>query len=70
MNKQLSPKQTKLLRCIKSRIASERDPSYRELANLMKMKSINSVSVMLKILERKGYVRLTPFAARSIEVIG
>lgn len=68
MNRQLSAKQTKLLRFIKSRIAAERDPSYRELADLMKMKSINSVAVMLKILERKGYVKLTPFEARSIQV--
>ena len=72
MNKQLSTKQAKLLRFIKSRIKSrieaERDPSFRELAKLMKMKSPNSVFVMLKILERKGYVKLTPFEARSIQV--
>ena len=68
MNKQLSAKQAKLLRFIKSRIEAERDPSFRELAKLMKMKSPNSVFVMLKILERKGYVKLTPFEARSIQV--
>lgn len=70
MNKQLSTKQAKLYRFICSRIKAERDPSYREMADHMGMASINSVAVMLAILERKGYITRAKFEARSVQVTG
>lgn len=69
MNKQLSTKQAKLFRFIKSRTAKEADPSFREMADHMGMASVNSVSVMLAILERKGWIKKTYNEARSIEVL-
>ncbi len=66
MNKQLSTKQAKLYRFICSRIKAERDPSFREMANHMGMASVNSITVMLAILERKGYITRSKFEARSI----
>lgn len=68
MNKQLSTKQAKLYRFICNRIKAERDPSFREMATHMGMASINSVSVMLAILERKGYITRSPYVARNIQV--
>ena len=67
MNKQLSTKQAKLYRFICSRIKAERDPSFREMANHMGMASVNSITVMLAILERKGYITRSKFEARSIQ---
>jgi repressor LexA len=45
-------------------------PSVREICNAVGLRSTSSVHAQLAMLERKGYIRRTPFKSRSIEVIG
>lgn len=43
-------------------------PSFRELAKIMKIKSLNTVSVHLKTLERKGYINHPRYRSRMIQL--
>lgn len=43
-------------------------PTVREIARAMAIKSPNGVVVHLEALERKGWIRRRPNAARGIEV--
>lgn len=69
MNKQLTAKQAKLFKFIKSRTAREADPSFEEMATHMKVTSKNSIYAMLAILERKEWIRKPYGEARAIEVL-
>ncbi len=44
-------------------------PTYREIAEGLKMASVSTVVYHLDALQRKGYIRRTDNAARSIEVL-
>ncbi|HHY34051.1 MAG TPA: transcriptional repressor LexA [Firmicutes bacterium] len=44
-------------------------PSVRELCDLLGLKSTATVHTYLRTLERKGYIKRTPFRSRALEVV-
>lgn len=63
--------QQRILQFLTQRISRGQNiPSVREICNAVGLKSTSSVHAQLSMLERKGYIRRTPFKSRSIEVVG
>jgi len=63
-------KQRKILRFIQNRISKDgRPPTIRETAAWFGFKSTGTVRDYLKILAKKGYLRLTPKKSRAIELV-
>lgn len=44
-------------------------PSVRELCDLLGLKSTATVHTYLRTLERKGYIKRTPFRSRALELV-
>jgi repressor LexA len=71
MKEKLTEVQQKILQFLTNRISRGHGvPSVREICHTVGLKSTSSVHAQLAMLERKGYIRRTPFKSRSIEVIG
>ena len=70
MNSKLTKKQTLILNFI-SDFIMENDavPSYREIAAGLNLSSVASVAEHVNNLIEKGYLKKTPGAARSLEVV-
>ena len=65
----ITPKQRKILRFIQNKISHEsRPPTIREIASWFGFKSTGTVRDYLKILAKKGYLKLTPKKSRAIEL--
>ncbi|MFC1709441.1 transcriptional repressor LexA [Candidatus Omnitrophota bacterium] len=65
----ITPKQRKILRFIQSKISKEsRPPTIREIASWFGFKSTGTVRDYLKVLAKKGYLKLTPKKSRAIEL--
>ncbi|MCR4428859.1 MAG: transcriptional repressor LexA [Caldiserica bacterium] len=63
--------QQRILQFLTQRISRGQGvPSVREICNAVGLKSTSSVHAQLSMLEKKGYIRRTPFKSRSIEVVG
>jgi SOS-response transcriptional repressor LexA len=69
MNRQLTQKQAKLYRFIKSRASRDADASYREMMAHMGVRSTSVIAAMLGRLEAKGWIRRHPGETRAVEVI-
>lgn len=68
--KDITPKQTKVLRFIQNKISHEgRPPTIREIAFWFGFKSTGTVRDYLKALTKKGYLKLTPKKSRAIELV-
>ncbi|MBE3520331.1 MAG: transcriptional repressor LexA [Firmicutes bacterium] len=66
----LTKHQEKALRIIQSSIQQRGyPPSVRELCDLLGLKSTATVHTYLRTLERKGYIKRTPFRSRALEVV-
>lgn len=67
--KDITPKQSKILRFIQNKISHEgRPPTIREIASWFGFKSTGTVRDYLRILAKKGYLKLTPKKSRAIEL--
>ncbi len=65
----ITPKQRKILRFIQNKISHDgRPPTIREIATWFGFKSTGTVRDYLKILAKKGYLKLTPKKSRAIEL--
>lgn len=64
----LTPKQAKLLECIRARVRSGVAPSYNEMAADMGLASKEGVVRLLLGLRERGYVTWMPNHARSIRL--
>ncbi|MEW5701952.1 MAG: transcriptional repressor LexA [Candidatus Zixiibacteriota bacterium] len=65
----LSPRQRDIYEFLRDRIQSEnRPPTVREICERFDIHSTNCVHEMLVALEKKGYIRRTPFLSRAIEL--
>ncbi|MFC1646278.1 transcriptional repressor LexA [Candidatus Omnitrophota bacterium] len=65
----ITPKQRKILRFIQDKISKEgRPPTIREIASWFGFKSTGTVRDYLKVLAKKGYLKLTPKKSRAIEL--
>lgn len=66
----ITPKQRKILRFIQNRISHDsRPPTIREIASWFGFKSTGTVRDYLKVLAKKGYLKLTPKKSRAIELV-
>lgn len=66
----LTPRQNDLLTFIDGYIGQRGSaPDFREMADALGLKSLNSVDRMLKALEERGFIRRLHRRARAIEVI-
>lgn len=66
---ELTPKQKQLLDLLTDTVRNQGlPPSFSEMANILKLKSKNAISKLLKSLESKGYIRRSG-KARGIEVL-
>lgn len=69
MHKKLSIKQKQVLECIEWYIDEYGySPTYREIANLLKKKSVNGVFNTIFLLEQKGYLETNNSIHRSIKL--
>lgn len=67
----ITQRQRECLQSIERHIAQHgRPPSLRELGTLLGVTSTNAVSILLRTLERDGYIRVDPKVARGIVVLG
>jgi len=67
--KDITPKQQKILAFIQSKISKEnRPPTIREIASWFGFKSTGTVRDYLKILSKKGHLKITPKKSRAIEL--
>jgi len=65
----ITPKQRKILRFIQNKISHDgRPPTIREIATWFGFKSTGTVRDYLKILAKKGYLKLNPKKSRAIEL--
>lgn len=65
----LTPRQSAVLRFIHARIRQEgRAPTLREIGQHFGFSSTGSTRDHIKVLAKKGYIRLHPRQARSIEI--
>ena len=65
----ITPKQKKILRFIQNKISHEgKPPTIREIASWFGFKSTGTVRDYLRILAKKGYLKLTPKKSRAIEL--
>ena len=71
MTKRLSKNQESILRAIAN--LSERQPwppTVREIRDEADVSSVSVVSYNMRILERMGYLSLTPWIARGVVITG
>ena len=69
MEKDLTPRQARILESIRAHIAEHRrPPSQPELAKALGLASTNGVFKHLAALERKGAIELSPGVARGIRI--
>jgi repressor LexA len=67
--KDITLKQRKILRFIQNRISHEgMPPTIREVASWFGFKSTGTVRDYLRILSKKGYLKVTPKKSRAIEL--
>jgi len=66
----LTPRQSQVLSFIAHYLEhTDRAPSQEQIAHRLGVKSCTHIQRLLKQLEAKGLVRLTPYRPRGIEVI-
>jgi repressor LexA len=66
---ELTPKQKNLLEYLTDQIQSKGlPPTISEIASALRLKSKNAVAKMMKVLQEKGYIRISG-KARGIEVL-
>ncbi len=71
MKEELTPKQRQLLDFLKDFFLKRGfPPTLREIASHFGLKGPRGPHKMLKILERKGFIRKIPGGSRAIEVLG
>lgn len=71
MRKELTQKQIELLNFLKDFIMQKGfPPTLREMASHFGLKGPRGPQKILKILERKGYIRKIPGESRAIEILG
>lgn len=67
--KDITTKQQRVLRFIQNKISKEgRPPTIREIAGWFGFKSTGTVRDYLRILVKKGYLKVTPKKSRAIEL--
>jgi len=69
-NKELTPEQERVFSHV-VKVRSDRGfpPTVREIAEALGYKSINNVRQHLRLIERKGYIKVLPGKARGIEIV-
>ncbi|HEX9751210.1 MAG TPA: transcriptional repressor LexA [candidate division Zixibacteria bacterium] len=68
--KQLTPRQRQIYGFLRDHIQGEgRPPTMREIGEQFEIRSTNGVRDALAVLEKKGYIRKTPFLSRGIELM-
>ncbi|MBI3872458.1 MAG: transcriptional repressor LexA [candidate division Zixibacteria bacterium] len=65
----LTDRQRRIYEYLRDRIQTDgRPPTVREICEQFGISSTNGVSEALDVLEKKGYIRKTPFLSRAIEL--
>lgn len=68
--KELTTRQRQIFEFIKRSVTDlGRPPSLREIGDKFKINSTNGVRTVLEALERKGYIRRSPYLSRGIEIL-
>ncbi|MGQ9508418.1 MAG: transcriptional repressor LexA [Thermodesulfobacteriota bacterium] len=70
MKAPLTPKQKDLLKYLKKHLEEKGfPPTIREIASHFGLKSPRGPQKTLQVLERKGYIRRSPYSSRAVEVL-
>lgn len=64
----LTKRQKQILRFVAKRIVNLEPPTYREISGHFGLASTNGITVAMKSLQRKGYVKLIPNKSRGIRL--
>ena len=68
--KPLTDRQISVLGCINHfKAHNDRMPTYKEIAERMRFKSVNSASCHVRAMVKKGHLRLIPGIARGIVLL-